>query len=196
MITLLNLISHIFITGPGGSGKTSLLKRIQSRLTQQDKTHITLLCPTNLAALLVGGMTIHKFSTKLKKQSQVDLDYIFIDEVSMLGEVFYKFLMMIKKIRPDIKFIISGDYNQLKPVNDRISINTDYSDSPCLFELVGYNKLQFTKCRNADDTLYNLIKFNNIPNIKPSDFTETNEYKNNIHICYTYKKDLRSSILK
>jgi ATP-dependent exoDNAse (exonuclease V) alpha subunit len=50
-----------------------------------------------------------------------DLDYIFIDEVSMLGEVFYKFLMMIKKIRPDIIFIISGDYDQLSPVNDRIS---------------------------------------------------------------------------
>ena len=45
----------------------------------------------------------------------------------MLGEVFYKFLMMIKKVRTDIKFIISGDYNQLKPVNDRISIHTDYA---------------------------------------------------------------------
>jgi hypothetical protein len=100
-----------FITGPGGSGKRTLLKQIQSILTTQDKKHITL-CPTNLAALLVGGMTIHKFSTKLKNQSQVeslDLDYIFIDELSMLGEVFYKFLMTIKKIRPDIKFIISGD---------------------------------------------------------------------------------------
>jgi ABC-type lipoprotein export system ATPase subunit len=54
-----------FITGPGGSGKTTLLKQIQSTLTKQDKKHITL-CPTNLAALLVGGMTIHKFSTKIK----------------------------------------------------------------------------------------------------------------------------------
>jgi hypothetical protein len=50
--------------------------------------------------------------------------------------------MTIKKIRPDIKFIISGDYNQLLPVNDRISIYTDYSNSPCLFELADYNKKQ------------------------------------------------------
>jgi ATP-dependent exoDNAse (exonuclease V) alpha subunit len=103
------------------------LKQIQSILRKQDKKHITL-CPTNLAALLVGGITIHKFSTKLNKHSQIekkkDLDYIFIDEVSMLGKVFYKFLMTIKKIRPDSEFIISGDYNQLKPVNDRISIYT------------------------------------------------------------------------
>ncbi len=105
---------------------------------------------TNLAALLVDGMTIHKFSTKFKEQSQVeslDLDYIFIDEVSMLGEEFNKFLMMIKKIRPDIKLIISGDYRQLKPVNDRVSIHTDYSNSSCLFELADYNKLLLTKCR-------------------------------------------------
>ncbi len=58
------------ITGPEGSGKTTLLKQLQDVLTKQDKTYITL-CPTNLAALLVGGMTIHNFSTKLKKQSQI-----------------------------------------------------------------------------------------------------------------------------
>ncbi len=114
----------------------------------------------------------------------------------MLGEVFYKFLMTVKKIRPDIKFISSGDYNQLKPVNDRISIHTDYSNSPCLFELADYNKLQLTKWRRADDTLYNLIKFNNIPIVKPSDFTETNEYKNNVHICYSNKKRIEINYIK
>ncbi len=46
----------------------------------------------------------------------LDFDYIFVDEVSMLGEVFYKFLMVIKKIKSNIKFFISGDYNQLKNI--------------------------------------------------------------------------------
>ncbi len=131
-----------FITGPGSSSKTTLLKQLQGVLTKPDKNSITL-CPTNLAALLVGGMTIHKFAAKVKNQAQtqlLDLDYIFVDEVSMLGEVFYKFLMTIKKIRPNIKFIISGDYNQLKAVNDRISPKTDYANSPCLFERADYNK--------------------------------------------------------
>jgi energy-coupling factor transporter ATP-binding protein EcfA2 len=187
-----------FITGPGGSGKTTLLKQLQDVLTKQNKIYITL-CPTNLAALLVGGMTIHKFAAKLKKQAQIhtlDLDYIFVDEVSMLGKVFYKFLMMIKQHRPNIKFIISGDNNQLKPVNDRISSKTDYANSPCLFELADYNKIELTKCRRADDTLYNLIKFDNIPNVKPSDFTETNEYKNDVHICYTNKKRIEINYIK
>ena len=195
---IMNSNQSYFITGPGGSGKTTLLKQLQSELTKQDKQY-TCLCPTNLAALIAGGMTIHKFSTKLKKQSQVehlDLDYIFVDEVSMLTEAFYKFLMMIKKVRTDIKFIISGDYNQLKPVNDRISIHTDYANSPCLFELADYNKIELTKCRRADDTLYNLIKFDNIPNVKPSDFTETDEYKNDINICFTNKKRIEINHIK
>jgi len=196
--TIIKSNQSYFITGPGGSGKTTLLKQLQDVITKQDKKYVTL-CPTNLAALLVGGMTIHRFAAKLKKQAQVqtlDLDYIFVDEVSMLGEVFYKFLMMIKKIRPNIKFIISGDHNQLKPINDRISPKTDYANSPCLFELADYNKVQLTICRRANAKLYNLIKFDNIPNVKPSDFTETNEYKNNIHICFTNNKRMEINHIK
>ncbi len=149
---IMNSKQSYFITGPGGSGKTTLLKQLQDILTQQDKKYITL-CPTNLAAFLVNGITIHKFAAKLKRQScikNLDLDYIFVDEVSMLGEVFYKFLMMIKKIKSNIKFIISGDYNQLKAINERISQKTDYSNAPCLFELADYNKIQLTTCRRAD----------------------------------------------
>jgi ATP-dependent exoDNAse (exonuclease V) alpha subunit len=179
-----------FITGPGGSGKTTLIKDLQKKLNEQKLKYMSL-CPTNLAALLVGGMTIHKFSARLKKSSNVknlDLDYIFIDEVSMMQEVFYKFLMMIKKIKPEIKYIISGDYNQLKPVNDRISQYTDYSNAPCLFELADFNKIQLTKCRRADDKLYKLIQFNNVPNLKTSDFKETKDYNNNINLCFTNEK--------
>jgi hypothetical protein len=69
------------------------------------------------------------------------LGNIFVDEVSILGEVFYKFLKEIKKIRNDIPFIISGDYLQLLPINDRISIYTDYYQSPRLLELADYNKI-------------------------------------------------------
>ncbi len=65
------------------------------------------MCPTKLAVLLVGGMTIHRFAAKLKKQAQIqtlDLDYISVDEVSILGEVFYTFLVMIKKLRLNLSY--------------------------------------------------------------------------------------------
>jgi hypothetical protein len=56
-----------FITGPGGSGKTCLIKQLQRKITKQEKKYISL-CPTNLSALLVDGMTIHIFAAKLKRQ--------------------------------------------------------------------------------------------------------------------------------
>ena len=46
-------------------------------------------------------------------------DYIFVDEISMVKECFYKFLLTIKRIKPNIKFIVSGDHQQFKPINDR-----------------------------------------------------------------------------
>ncbi len=60
------------------------------------------LAPTNLAALLINGTTIHKFSCKLKKFKsfmEMKLDYIFVDEISMLHSNFYKILMIIKKLK-------------------------------------------------------------------------------------------------
>jgi hypothetical protein len=81
-------------------------------------------------------------------------------------------------------------------VNDRISLETDYANSPCLFELAVYNKIEITKCSRADDKLYNLIKFDNIPNVKTSDFDETNEYKNDINICFTNAKKMQTNYIK
>ncbi len=72
---------------------------------------------------------------------------------------------MVKKFKPETKFIISGDYNQLEPVADRISPEYNYARTPALFELCNFNKVQLTKCRRSDDKLFNLIKSDNVPNL-------------------------------
>ena len=98
------------------------------------------LAPTNLAALIIDGMTIHKFACLIKKYEvfmSMKFKYIFVDEVSMLQEKFYKFLLMIKKVKPHVKFIISGDYSQLQPVADRISPDYNYSLGFFLFHKFG-----------------------------------------------------------
>jgi len=178
------------LEGPAGTGKSTLIKRLQKRLDKEGKTYVTL-APTNLAALIIGGMTIHKFCTKCRNQTSVknmDIDYIFVDEISMVREVFYKFFLMIKKIRPDIKFIISGDYNQLKPVADRISRKTNYSISPALFELCDSNKIKLTICRRADDTFFKLIDFKNINNLTTADFNNITKYETAKHLAFTNEK--------
>ena len=50
----------------------------------------------------------------------LNLDYIFIDVISMVKKSFYQLFSMVKWIKPDIKFIIAGNYNQLAPSDDRI----------------------------------------------------------------------------
>ncbi len=70
--------------------------------------------------------------------------------MSLLHELFYQYLLAIKKIRPDIKFIISPDFNQLPPVNDRISQFTDYQNSPAFFESTDCNMLKLSnECRRG-----------------------------------------------
>ena len=73
----------------------------------------------------------------------------------MMSEKFYKFFITLKRMRPDIQFIISGDFSQLLPVNDRIK-NCDYENSSALHELTNGNRLVLTTCRRSDSTVYNI----------------------------------------
>ena len=98
--------------------------------------------------------------------------------------MFYKFFIVLKLMRPDIKFIIAGDFAQLLPVKDRVE-NCDYKNSLALHELCDGNRLQLTKCRRSDSTLFNMLLPNNIKNVKKSQFK--NQFTK-LHICFTNKK--------
>lgn len=96
-----------------------------------------------------------------KKINYINYDYIIIDEINMVPEIFHKFFCIIKRLKPNIKFIIASDYLQLLPVKDRIG-KCDYKTSYCLYELVDANRLQLTKCRWSDDKLFNTLLPENI----------------------------------
>ena len=91
----------------------------------------------NSAALyeLVNGMTMHKFiklySSK-KAIKEMKFKTLICDEMSMTPEVCYKFFITLKRIRPDLQFIMAGDYNQLLPVCDSIE-NFDYENSAAVY---------------------------------------------------------------
>ncbi len=152
------------------AGKTTLINKIKQNLTDNDKFY-KCLTPINLAELLIDGTTtIHKFSCKLKKLKKfidMKLDYIFVDEVSMLHSNFYKILMVIKRLK-QCKLIISGDFNHSDVINDVQKY--DYKSTCIIQELCDNNNLQLTKYRRSDDKLFNLIKFDNIPNLTPDNF--------------------------
>ena len=175
------------IDGRAGTGKSTFIKMLQSEMKNRGITFRSL-APTNKSARIINGQTIHKFVISSSRKSMTDakIDYIFIDEISMVQESFYKFFIIMKRLRPELKFIIAGDFEQLLPVNDRV--DCDYKTSPALHELADGNRLQLSKCRRADDILYNLCNPKNIPMLKKSQFTKSNDelYMNNL--AFTNRK--------
>jgi len=104
------------IDGPAGSGKSTMLKKLQNEMTNRGIKFISL-APTNKAARIINGMTIHKYviGSSRKSMTDPDLQYVIIDEISMVPEKFYKFFIVMKRLKPDLKFIIAGDFEQLLP---------------------------------------------------------------------------------
>ena len=82
------------------------------------------------------------------------IDYIFIDEVSMMVKDFYQLFILIKRSFTNIKFIIAGDFAQLPPVKD--NWDGDYENSPAMFDLCDGNRINLMRCRRADKELYDL----------------------------------------
>ena len=123
---ILDMNASINIDGRAGCGKSTLIKMLVKTIKDSRRSYIGL-ATINKAARIINGKTIHMFAAscteKYIKESKVD--YILLDEVSMMCEKFYKFLLMVKKMRSDIKHIIACDFEQLLPVKDRVE-NWDY----------------------------------------------------------------------
>ena len=179
---VLNSKKSIVINGRAGCGKSTLLKMLQAELTQQGIEFKTFV-PTNKACRIIDGTTLHKFTISHSRKSLMDIkwEYIIIDEISMVSERFYKFFITLHRLRPDIKFIIAGDFAQLLPVNDRIE-DLDYENSPALHELADGNILTLSTCRRSDNEVYKMCLPENINQLTKEDFTSN---KSPVNLCYT-----------
>lgn len=69
---------NLLIVGPGGTGKTYMLKQIPDAI---------MTATTSNAAEIIGGSTIHMYMTKNRK---VKGQRIVVDEVSMMGSVLFE----------------------------------------------------------------------------------------------------------
>jgi ATP-dependent exoDNAse (exonuclease V) alpha subunit len=177
----------INIDGLAGTGKSTLIKLLQSEMRIRGISFKSL-APTNKAARVINGQTIHKFIKSHSKKgiSEMATRYIFIDEISMVPELFYKYFIVLHRLRPDIKFIIAGDFLQLEPVNDRVSC--DYKNSPALFELCDGNRLQLSTCRRSDTKLFNLYHPDNVCNTQKTDFKTKTDSDIKLHLSFTNRK--------
>jgi len=161
-----DLNTHLFITGRAGTGKSTLL----FYLNIMKNSHTVILAPTGVAALNVGGQTIHSFfrfrpnitpdyarkkAKKIKKykSSRIykKINTIIIDEVSMvradLLDSIDQFLRIIRNNEDEsfggVKMIFIGDLFQLPPVVTRQEerMFTELYKSPYFFDSFAYKEL-------------------------------------------------------
>jgi ATP-dependent exoDNAse (exonuclease V) alpha subunit len=178
----------IHIDGMAGTGKTYLTNKVIEELNKQGKKFLGF-SPTNKGARLIGGETIdsvyHKFKHNKRKlfDKLKGIEYIIIDEVSMMKEMFYQLFSTIKITFPKIKFILTGDFSQFKPVKD--TWDGDYKNSPATFILCDGNRLQLNKCRRSDSELFNV--YTKIQNVDIYEFP----YVENTYLNLSYKHSTR-----
>ena len=187
------------LDGMGGCGKTTLINAFIQKLQKEDKKYVVL-APTHKALTELKTdkeqkATLHKFvnvhmdakvsAEKSKKKNTLNkvYDYIIIDEKSMVGEQFIKYLYMYKKKYPTVKFIYSGDYRQIGPVCDRVD-TFDYKNSMAVYTLCDGNILEMKTFRRGDKALYNLL-CSDIDSIDSSQFGQRAHKKS---LAYTNAK--------
>ena len=149
-----NTHNSFFLTGKAGTGKTTFLKQIQKEVSK----NFLLLAPTGLAAINLGGQTIHSFfgfkfgvlgpgetgQLNPNKQKLVKaIDTIIIDEVSMvrcdLIDAMDRTLRLYRKNSAPfggVQMVFVGDMFQLEPVaqqNDREILREIYGTDRCYF---------------------------------------------------------------
>lgn len=168
---------HIFMTGDAGTGKSTLIKYF----AKHTKKRVVLLAPTGVAAVNIGGQTIHsffKFPPKPMSASNIPqiidqirplyqrIDAIIIEEVSMVRadlmdaiDMFLRFNLYSDDPFAGKQIIMVGDLNQLPPVVGSLAereMLADKYDSPFFFDAnvfknIGFEKIRLTKIYRQKD---------------------------------------------
>lgn len=151
-----NDVPVIFLTGGAGTGKSTFIKYLKNNLKKDfDKSSIVL-APTGVAAINVGGQTVHSFFgfkedtfeheeiKKIPKNPVIDhTDLIIIDEISMvsswmLDHIDYALRLWSENNKPfgGKQMLLIGDCFQLPPVIDDNEVKQKFIskwDSPFFF---------------------------------------------------------------
>jgi ATP-dependent exoDNAse (exonuclease V) alpha subunit len=154
----------LFVTGKAGTGKSTLLMQLKRRI--QDK--VVVLAPTGVAAVHIGGQTIHSFFrlpphvlfpdavNRLNGSSLFrKLKVVIIDEISMVrADVIDAIDLLLRRFGPErslpfggVQMIFFGDLHQLPPVvspHEMEAFSTLY-ESPWFFKAKVFSRMPFDR---------------------------------------------------
>ncbi len=174
---------HLFVTGRAGTGKSTLLRTLRDLVTDE----IAVVAPTGLAAVNVGGQTIHSFfglPPRLVRSEDIrrsrngrimrKLKHLVIDEVSMVRSDLMWAIdqsLRINRGQPrepfgGVRLMMFGDLHQLPPVvQDDVADHLDdtfggpfFFSVPGLMEGEGTSLLELNKVfRQSEGPLLNVL---------------------------------------
>ncbi len=142
---------NIFISGPGGTGKSALIKHIYKYVLEETKKNIQICAMTGFAATQINNKstTLHAWTgiglgtgdlesnlkkirrVSIKKGNWLSAQILIVDEVSQMSLKLFNMLNAIgKRIRRNknhfggIQLVFVGDFYQIPPVGDEDEIET------------------------------------------------------------------------
>jgi ATP-dependent exoDNAse (exonuclease V) alpha subunit len=191
----------LFITGKAGTGKSTLLKYF----VEHSKLKTVVLAPTGIAALNIGGQTIHSFfglpprpvskqEIKLRNNHKIykAVDVIIIDEISMVRADMLDTIDFFMRVNGRDKYkafggarvIFFGDLFQLPPVvatpEEQYMIQQTY-ESPYFFSAKVFEDFPITMIelrevyRQADPYFIRLLDAVRTGSMDYDEFMELNE---------------------
>lgn len=161
---------NVFLTGNAGTGKSYVLEKALEDLDRAD--HNTLRCaPTGIAAINIGGITLHKMLGLKPKDILVGnspykvpfllkhCEMIVVDEISMCRSDLFSWLVKCidlankdrrcskdEKRKHPIKLIVVGDFCQLPPVVTGAEQNFFETGEEYAFMTPEWQEMNFENC--------------------------------------------------
>ena len=151
--------ANLYITGKGGSGKSFLTRHIIDYCHQKGRK--ALICaPTGIAALNIGGATIHRTfgapasiiepGERCRKKNLLEIidaaEVIIIDEISMCRVDLFEYVAnTLLHMKNRKQLVLVGDFYQLPPVltpKDTKAFSVFYDNRLYAFESNLWQKLQ------------------------------------------------------
>lgn len=174
----------VFITGPGGTGKSLFIKNLVNILKSTKKKY-QVCALTGCAAILLecGAKTLHSWGglglakgdinylskkiskDKNKSKNWKNIDILIVDEISMMSEKIFNLIDSVARLCRNndfpfggLQLVFCGDFYQLPPVGDNqdISSSNFCFESP-LFEQQFKTKIEFTKIFRQNNQTYTKI---------------------------------------
>jgi ATP-dependent DNA helicase PIF1 len=174
----------LFITGPGGTGKSYLLQTLYASYKGLTGKTLAITAMTGCAALLLGpwAKTLHSWAgigigrlpaeqiaktiatDARKKKRWRQTDCLVIDEVSMLTPSLLEYLDTVGRIvrkqdKPfgGIQIVFVGDFYQLPPVSKDIQDTRTFAFESALWQEVVETSIQLTQILRQKDPAFQQI---------------------------------------